>query len=243
MSTSIKDYRNMVDQPWGRMFYELIFRQLNIPSDKRLKILDFGAGFCITADHFAEKHEVTAVEPNEEMRSVRIQNDNYTLIPQGIEYLETVEENLYDIVFCHNVLEYVDDKETILKQLERVLKPEGILSIIKHNVYGRAIAFAVFGDNPKAALDMLGEDNAEDSMFGNRDIYSNEYLIDSLSDKMFLAEIYGIRAFFGLSKNNEIKYTEEWYKSMLELEMKAGTMEEYKKIAFFNHLIFKKRTK
>ncbi len=75
MSTSIKDYRNMVDQPWGRMFYELIFRQLNIPSDKRLKILDFGAGFCITADHFAEKHEVTAVEPNEEMRSVRIQND------------------------------------------------------------------------------------------------------------------------------------------------------------------------
>ncbi len=160
MSTSIKDYRNMVDQPWGRMFYELIFRQLNIPSDKRLKILDFGAGFCITADHFAEKHEVTAVEPNEEMRSVRIQNDNYTLIPQGIEYLETVEENLYDIVFCHNVLEYVDDKETILKQLERVLKPEGILSIIKHNVYGRAIAFAVFGDNPKAALDMLGEDNA-----------------------------------------------------------------------------------
>ena len=52
MSTSIKDYRNMVDQPWGRMFYELIFRQLNIPSDKRLKILDFGAGFCITADHF-----------------------------------------------------------------------------------------------------------------------------------------------------------------------------------------------
>ena len=140
-------------------------------------------------------------------------------------------------------MEYVDDKETILKQLERVLKPEGILSIIKHNVYGRAIAFAVFGDNPKAALDMLGEDNAEDSMFGNRDIYSNEYLIDSLSDKMFLAEIYGIRAFFGLSKNNEIKYTEEWYKSMLELETKAGAMEEYKKIAFFNHLIFKKRTK
>ena len=105
------------------------------------------------------------------------------------------------------------------------------------------MAFAVFGDNPKAALDMLGEDNAEDSMFGNRDVYSNEYLIDSLSDKMDLEETYGIRAFFGLSKNNEIKHTDEWYKSMLELETKAGAMEEYKKIAFFNHLIFKKITK
>jgi hypothetical protein len=48
------------------------------------------------------------------------------------------------------------------------------------------------------------------------------------------------RAFFGLSSNNEIKYIEEWYKAMLELEIKASTIDEFKKIAFFNHLIFKK---
>ena len=37
MSNSIKDYRNLIEQPWGKMFYYLIFRQLNLLK-KRLKI-------------------------------------------------------------------------------------------------------------------------------------------------------------------------------------------------------------
>ncbi len=99
---------------------------------------------------------------------------------------------------------------------------------------------AVLADNPKASLDLLSDDNTEDSMFGNRNVYSNESLINYLSGKAVLKERYGIRAFFGLSSNNEIKYTDEWYKSMLELETKASEIEEFKNIAFFNHLHFKK---
>jgi len=64
---TIRDYRNMVEQPWGKMFYELIYEQLNISEEKRVRILDFGAGFCITANYYAKNHEVVAVEPNEEM--------------------------------------------------------------------------------------------------------------------------------------------------------------------------------
>ena len=238
---TIKDYRSMVEQPWGKMFYEMIYKQLNIPEDKRAGILDFGAGFCITANHYAKNHDVTAVEPNEEMRSLRIKDNEYTLIPQGVDYLKTVAENSVDVVFCHNVLEYVDNKEEILKQLVRVLKPEGTLSVIKHNLFGRVLGSAVLGDAPKAALDLLN-DVAEDSMFGNRSVYSNDSLIDALSEEMALSEIYGIRAFFGLSSNNEIKYSDEWYRAMLELEIKASTIDEFRKIAFFNHLIFKKKS-
>lgn len=231
----------MVDQPWGRMFYEMIFKQLNITNDKRIRILDFGAGFCITANHYAKNHDVVAVEPNEEMYSLRVEENEYTLITQGLDYLKTVPDNSIDFVICHNVLEYVENKEEILKQLVRVLKQEGTLSIIKHNLFGRVMGSAVLGDNPHAALDLLNN-VAEDSMFGNRDVYGNEFLTDLLSGEMALSETYGIRAFFGLSSNNEIKYTDDWYKSMLELETKASTMDEFRKIAFFNHLIFKKKS-
>ena len=231
----------MVDQPWGRMFYEMIFKQLNITNDKRIRILDFGAGFCITANHYAKNHDVVAVEPNEEMYSLRVEKNEYTLITQGLDYLKTVPDNSIDFVICHNVLEYVENKEEILKQLVRVLKQEGTLSIIKHNLFGRVMGSAVLGDNPHAALDLLNN-VAEDSMFGNRDVYGNEFLTDLLSGEMALSETYGIRAFFGLSSNNEIKYTDDWYKSMLELEAKASTMDEFRKIAFFNHLIFKKKS-
>ena len=238
---SIDDYRKMVEQPWGRMFYDQIYRQLIILGDKRVKILDFGAGFCITADHYAKDHDVTAIEPNAEMTDKRIQNNDYTLVKQGIEYLSTVEENSFDIVICHNVMEYAEDKDSILKGLVRVLKPGGILSVIKHNLYGRVLASAVLTDDPKTALDLLCKDDAENSMFGNRNVYSNEFLIDSLAEDMVLIDTYGIRTFFGLSSNNEIKYSDEWYQAMLELETKASTINEYKKIAFFNHLIFIKK--
>ena len=175
---TIKDYRDMVEQPWGKMFYDMIYEQLNIPSDKRIRILDFGAGFCITADHYAGDHEVVAVEPNEEMYSLRVEESDYTLITQGPDYLKTVPDNSFDIALCHNVLEYVENREEILKQLARVVKPEGLLSVIKHNLFGRVMGSAVLGDDPKAAMDLLNE-VSEDSMFGSRSVYSNEFLIDT----------------------------------------------------------------
>ena len=239
MPTPIENYRNVVEQPWGKIFYDIIYRQLEFSNDRRLKILDFGAGFCITAKHFAKNHDVTALEPNEEMYRLRFKSDDYTLITQGIEYLKAVEENSYDVVLCHNVLEYVDNKDEILSELKRVLKPGGKLSIIKHNLYGRVFGCAVLTDTPKAALDLLDE-KPEDSMFGNRDVYNNEYLTDFLGDDMTLSEVFGIRAFYGLSSNNEIKFTDEWYNSMLELETRVGAIDDFKKVSFFNHLIFEK---
>lgn len=240
MSDAIKNYRSMVDQPWGRMFYELIYKQLNVSDCKKLKILDFGAGFCITADHYAKSHDVTAVEPSDEMRALRVGDNPYTLVGGGIDYLRDMDADSFDLVICHNVLEYADDKEAILKHLVRVTKPGGILSVVKHNLYGRVMATAVMSDDPKTALSLLNQ-GVENSMFGKRDVYSNEWITDLLKDEMTLIDTYGIRTFFGLSSNNDIKYTDDWYQSMLELETKACSMDEYRKVAFFNHLIFAKK--
>ena len=242
MTNTVQNYRNMVEQPWGRMFYELIYRQLNLPDDRRLKILDFGAGFCLTADHYAKHHAVTAVEPNEEMAALRVKENDYTLVPQGAEYLAGLESGTFDVVICHNVLEYVENADSVLRQLVRVLKPGGILSVVKHNLPGKVMFSAVLADDPKAALELLDPDHTQDSPFGTRNMYSNESLISRLGDGMKLVETYGIRAFFGLSSNNEIKYTEEWYNAMLELEARAAAMDEYRKIAFFHHLIFQKKS-
>lgn len=50
-----------------------------------------------------------------------------------------------------------------------------------------------------------------------------------------------MRAFYGLSSNNEVKFTDEWYKSMLKLEAKASTIDAFKRVTFFHHLLFKKK--
>ncbi len=49
---TIKDYRNMVEQPWGRMFYDLIYRQLAITNDRRVV-------FTVTGTYFGKMEKMS----------------------------------------------------------------------------------------------------------------------------------------------------------------------------------------
>lgn len=243
MPSSINDYRQLIEQPWGKMFYDTLFRQLDLSTDSPLNILDFGAGFCVTASYYAPHHHVTAMEPSKEMLDLKLSDNSnkYTCIHGGIEELKKLDSVSFDLVICHNVLEYVSNKEQILQELTRVLKQGGRLSIVKHNLAGRILAYSVFSDNPGAALDLLEEGDNENNMFGKRDTYRNEYLIEwGRKFGLSLENRFGLRTFFGLSSNNDKKFAKEWYDNMLALEMKTCNLEEYKNIAFFNHLIFRK---
>lgn len=241
MPNSINEYRQLIDKPWGRMFYDIIFRQLDLSNNTPIKMLDFGAGFCVTANHYSEHHIVTAVEPNEEMIKLSIHENNFDIIHGGIETLNTYADNSFDFVICHNVLEYVPDKELILGELARVLKPGEKLSIVKHNLMGRIVAYAVFSDDPNAALNLLESGDNENNMFGKRDTYDNEYIIElGLKYGLSVEKILGVRTFFGLSKNNDIKFTQEWYDNMLALVMKTCNSHEYNSFSFFHHLILEK---
>ena len=241
MPNSVNDYRQLIDKPWGRMFYDMIFRQLDISDNVPLKMLDFGAGFCVTANHYSEHHAVTAVEPDEEMIRLSIHDNDFAVIHGGIEALSAYGDDSFDFVICHNVLEYVPDKELILGELARILKPGGKLSLVKHNLMGRIVAYAVFSDDPSAALDLLESGDNENCLFGRRDTYDNDYIIGAgLKYGLSMEHMFGIRTFFALSKNNDIKFTQEWYDNMLELEMKTCNSREYNSFSFFHHLIFKK---
>lgn len=140
-----------------------------IVSHIKLCYIKIKRNFICQVNHYAIHHNVTAVEPDSKMYNLRIENNNYTLIKNGIDYLKSISDNSYDLVICHNVLEYAENKMDIINELIRVLKPKGRLSIVKHNLNGRIMANAVFGDNPKAALELLNNnyDNGK-NMFGHR---------------------------------------------------------------------------
>lgn len=239
MPNSIEDYRNLIEQPWGKMFYDMIFRQLDLPKDRKLNILDYGAGFCVTASNYAESHNVTAYEPNPEMFKKRVDGD-YKLITTQND-LDKLEKNSFDVVICHNVLEYVSNPVEILNEITKFLKPNGVLSIVKHNLKGRILAQAVFSDDPVGALKLLnGQSDNGTNLFGKRGTYDNKMLLNFAESNGFECEnIFGIRTFFAMSTNFEVKYTDEWYKNMLELEMQTCDIDEYKNFSFFHHLIFK----
>ena len=126
---------DITDLPaWERLFKKIVWKQLGDMEGK--KILDFGSGEGITANHFAEKNDVTAIEPSKEMLSNAWKDYEYTQIVGDVNALSAFKNETFDMIICHNVLEYIDDKAAVIKALARVLKKDGIMDkYLRENGY------------------------------------------------------------------------------------------------------------
>lgn len=224
--------------PWERLFKKIIWQQLGEIKGKR--ILDFGSGEGITADHFAGKNEVTAIEPSQEMLSKAWKDHVYTQIKGDLSALAEFADGAFDAVFCHNVLEYIDEKERVIKELSRVLRPDGIMSIAKHNRAGRVMQMAVLLDDPEQAEALLNGENSTASRFGEIRYYEDEDIV-KWNPELEIVDSFGIRTFWDLQQNQEKHADEDWQEKMMRLELRVSQIEEYRRIAFFHHLLIKKK--
>jgi Methylase involved in ubiquinone/menaquinone biosynthesis len=59
---------------------------------------------------------VVAVEPNKEMIASRYQEFTYQQLNGSLEVLTNFADNSFDFVICHNVLEYVQNREEIVSE-------------------------------------------------------------------------------------------------------------------------------
>ena len=166
---------NMTELPaWEKLFKTIIWEQLGELKGK--KLLDFGSGEGITANHFAKKNDVTAIEPSEEVLANAWKDYKYTQIIGDVNALSAFKEETFEIIICHNVLEYIDDKATVVKALVRVLKKDGVLSIAKHNRIGRVMQMAVLLDDFEKANALLDGENSTSSKFGSIRYYKSVFV-------------------------------------------------------------------
>ena len=222
---------------WERLFKKIVWKQIGNLEGK--KILDFGSGEGITENHFAKKNDVTAIEPSEEMLSNAWKDNEYNQIVGDVNSLGTFNDETFDIIICHNVLEYIDDKEAVVKALARVLKKDGILSIAKHNRAGRVMQMAVLLDDFEKTNALLDGENSTASKFGAIRYYEDNDIIKWASE-LAVSEIFGIRTFWDLQQNQEKHGDENWQDKMMQLEMRVARISEYRDIAFFHHVLLKK---
>lgn len=229
---------DITDLPaWERLFKKIVWKQLGDMEGK--KILDFGSGEGITANHFAEKNDVTAIEPSKEMLSNAWKDYEYTQIVGDVNALSAFKNETFDMIICHNVLEYIDDKAAVVKALARVLKKDGIISIVKHNRAGRVMQMAVLLDDFEKANEILDGKDSTASKFGTIRYYEDND-ITKWEPQITISDILGIRTFWDLQQNQQKHGDEAWQEKMLQLELRVSQMREYKNIAFFHHILLKK---
>ena len=228
----IQKYKQMLEQPWGKIQYEITFAQLVHLKNK--KILDFGSGLGLVSQFLGENNEVVAIEPEKEMLFA-YPNHTYEKILGSLEQVEKFESESFDIVLCHNVLEYIEEKnrENYLSELKRVLKQDGKLSIIKHNQVGKIMQAVVFSNDVDQALDLLKGNEFRSVSFNSGTTYTIDKLLEM--SKMKLVKYQAIRTFYSLQMN-EVKTKDNWLKKMTEMELAVCDLYPYKDISFLQHV-------
>ncbi|MEY8463360.1 class I SAM-dependent methyltransferase [Streptococcus merionis] len=229
----VEHYKDNIHAPWGQIFYTILFAHLMDIKDKR--VLDFGSGFGLTADFLSANNDVLAIEPNVDMVAGRFGKDNYRQLTGSLELLSQFPNDYFDVIICHNVLEYVssDSRAIYLRELGRVLKRGGQLSLVKHNAAGKAMQKAIFENESIQALRLIsGDISYESTALGHGQIYDLETLLPDTG--LTISDYRGIRTFYGL-QDNKFKRESGWIRRMTKLELAVARQSPYRDIAYFHH--------
>ncbi|WP_160684844.1 class I SAM-dependent methyltransferase [Clostridium sp. C2-6-12] len=239
MNNDFKIYAENIEKPWNVMYYRIVWEQL--PQMTNSKILDFGSGLGITANYLSKDNNVVAIEPDMNMVEMRKSENNYNQIIGGIERLKEQEDDSFDAVICHNVFEYAKEREDLFREFYRVLKPNGIISIVKHNHAGRIMAKAIFENNLDEVMRLLNDEVCSAAYFGEINYYTVDHIKEWIGElNINIEKVLGVRTLFGLHPNNEIRYDQIWQEKMFEIEMKVSDIEEYRNISFYHHVLLRK---
>ena len=224
--------------PWECLMKRVVWKQLGDIQNK--KILDFGSGIGVTANYLAKYNEVVAIEPDEESVKERWVDNSYRQIIGDIHELYKFADESFDMIICHNVLEYVENKAEVLREFERILKSDGKISIVKHNRVGRVMQMVVLLNDFEHAHSLLDGNNGMTSKYGAIRYYE-DLDIEKWCPTLRITKTLGMRTFWDLQQNQEIHKDMDWQDKMVEMEMRVSDMDGYRDIAFFHHLIIEKR--
>ena len=233
---NISHYKDLLQQPWGKIQYDITFAQLAHLED--LDILDFGAGFGLVSQFLSQKNRVTAVEPEADLL-LADDHQTFTKIIGSLEALEDLPSQTFDVICCHNVLEYIEPNQrpAYIQNFERLLRPGGRLSIIKHNQVGKVLQSVVLNNDIETALGLLEGEDFKSLSFAQGKIYSMADLekMSQLTIDNYLA----IRSFYSLQPNH-FKTEKGWLEKMTQMEPAVCDLKPYKDISFLQHVWMRK---
>ena len=163
----------------------------------------------------------------------------YEKLQGSIDQLVRFTDKSFDLVLCHNVLEYIDPnvRKDYLLEFKRILKDDGLISIIKHNHVGKVLQSVVFANDINQAFSLLNGESFESLSFASGSTYTIEEILALSSLK--LENYLGIRTFYSLQPN-EFKSKENWLEEMTKIELAVCDLKPYKDISFLQHLWLKK---
>jgi S-adenosylmethionine-dependent methyltransferase len=247
----LETWKRQQAMPWSRVRLKVgTTNLLRHVGQSGLWILDAGGGNGYASIPFARRGcQVVVADYSEAMLSDGQKLMSELGLEKRVSFVLTRLEDLsgaidgqqFDVVLCHNVLEYVESIPAVLRAILQPLKPRGIVSIICKNRYSIAYHQAFLRDDLKAAKGAIGA-RETDTIFGSR---ARALAVDEVVEMLegqgcaILAD-YGLRCMMDYWGNNERKSDPHTLAQLEALELALSAEYPYKLLARFFQVIAQK---
>jgi S-adenosylmethionine-dependent methyltransferase len=236
--------------PWGRLRYDVV-RETTARAvaalPGRLRLIDVGGGDGADSLPLAEAgHDVTVLDVAPELlvqaqgaadargigHDVRVVCADLDDLVRG---LGASRLGPFDVVLCHNVLQYRADVPATVRFLTGLARPGGVVSVMAPNPAMDVLSAAVRRLDPVGARDLLDSPTVHGATFDHemRRLEVAE-VEQALTDAGCVVERrFGIRCLMDLIADDGIKTDAGFYEQLLELELLVCEREPYWRTARF----------
>jgi S-adenosylmethionine-dependent methyltransferase len=243
-------YAVYLDTPEGRLRLDLAFANLQefLPQATRsLRALDLGCGTGALAARLARLGlHVTLLDSSEPMLDLakRAARESGVAERMTFEHGDAAQlANLFpaesfDVILCHNLLEYVDDPGAVLSGASRALRDSSaIISVIVRNRSGEVLKAAIqAGDLSEAEASLTAEWGLESLYGGKARLFSADSLNAMLTTaSLTLIAERGVRVISDYLPPQVSRSAE--YDRIFELERKLGKRPEFAAVARYTHCL------
>lgn len=245
-------YAAYLETPEGRLRTELAFANLQeyLPTSSGVhasRAVDLGCGTGAAAVRLARLGiHVTLLDRSEAMLALA----ERTIVEVGVADQITVKHGdaaqlpdifqagSFDIVLCHNLLEYVEDPGTVLRGAVHVMRDSSaILSVLVRSQAGEVLKAAILSGDLAAAEHNLTADWGEESLYRGRvRLFTREALEAILKDaSLTINARRGVRVIADYLPAQISRAAE--YERIFALERKLGKRQEFFGVARYIHCL------
>ncbi len=248
--TGAAKYAAYLETPEGRLRLDLAFANLQdlLPqATGSLRALDLGCGTGAIAVRLARVGlHVTLLDSSMPMLDFAKRATREAGVTERItvkhgdaaELATLFDAGSFDLVLCHNILEYVDDPGAVLRGAARTLRDSsGQLSVLVRNQAGEVLKAAIQGGDLAAAEQNLTAEWGHESLYGGRfRLFAAENLRAMLVAASFAVTAQrGVRVVSDYLPQRAPRTAE--YDRIFDLERKLGRRPEFAAVARYTHFL------
>ncbi len=244
-------YAVYLETPEGRLRTDLAFANLQdfLPPQPKpsLRALDLGGGTGATAIRLAQLGiHVTLLDSSPAMLDIakRAAREagvtDKVLLQHGdaTQLANLFRTRSFDVILCHNFLEYCNDPGAVLCAAARALRDSSaILSVLVRNRAGEVLKAAIQAGDLAAAQNGLTAEWGQEALYGGRvRLFTPDSLRSMLSEaSLATIAVRGVRVLADYLPPRVSRSAD--YERIFELERKLACRPEYAAVARYTHCL------